>query len=143
MTRPTVLPVGPVLTRRALGALPLAAGRYLVAAYATPVPFHDYGVFTDLGVVTGIYLVTDAENHIRWLGQASRDDDLSARLGEHRRNPHKRAVFAHVRVLHLEDHTPGDALNAIEGKCADRLNLRGAMNPRVWPRADEWLRLVA
>lgn len=80
---------GPVLTRRALGTLPLAAGRFLVAAYATPVPFHDYEVFTDLGVVTGIYLVTDTENHIRWLGQASRDDDLSARLGEHQRNPHK------------------------------------------------------
>ncbi|MGW2721741.1 hypothetical protein [Streptomyces sp. NPDC001492] len=40
----------------------------------------DHELFTDLGVVTGIHLVTDAENHIRRLGQDKRDDDLGARL---------------------------------------------------------------
>ncbi|OXM61381.1 hypothetical protein CF165_38560 [Amycolatopsis vastitatis] len=140
----TALPAGPVLLRHVLGRLPLAAGRYGVASYLEPVPFADFERYADLGIVTGIYLITDIDRRVRWLGQASRDDDLVSRLADHWQDPAKRAVFTAVRVLHLRDHTPVAAVNAIEGKCADWLDLRSTMRPaRVWPQATDWLTLVA
>jgi hypothetical protein len=126
-----------------LGGLPLACGKYLKQAYLTALPWADRWKYDDLDIVTGIYLVTDTDGRLRWLGQASRDDDLLGRLGDHDRNSVKRAVFAKVRVLHLHDHTPLLALDAIEGKCADLLGARQVMKPRRWPSADGWASLVA
>jgi hypothetical protein len=94
-------------------------------------------------IVTGIYVVTDIENRVRWLGQASRKDDLTARLDHHNRQPERRAAFHQVRVVQLDDHTPPEALNSIEGWCADQLKLRGTMGPRRWPNSDNWATLVA
>ncbi|MFD8562962.1 hypothetical protein ACFV1N_37290 [Streptosporangium canum] len=127
------LPAGPVLTRPMLAALPLTAGRYLIAPYLAPTRFIDYEAFTELGILTAIYLITDSDSRIRWLGQASRDNGLTARLAEHHRAPGRRAVFATIRALHLHDHTPPGILNAIEGRCADQLQLRSVMAPRRWP----------
>lgn len=135
------LPAGPVLTRGAAAKWPQAAGRYLVQTHQ-PVWFRDFEIIAELDVVTGIYLITDPDGRIRWLGQASRDTDLVGRLAEHHANLAKRRVFSQVRVLHLQDHTPVPALNAIEGTCADWLRLRGTMPPRVWPSSAGWLALV-
>ncbi|MEZ7132645.1 hypothetical protein ACBR40_45545 [Nonomuraea sp. AD125B] len=129
----TSLPAGPVLTRPMLAALPLTAGPYLIAPYLAPTRFSDYEAFTELGILTAIYLITDSDSRIRWLGQASRDDGLAARLAEHHRDPGRRAVFATIRALHLHDHTPPRVLNSIEGRCADQLQLRSVMAPRRWP----------
>jgi len=139
----THLPVGPVLLQRELGKLPLAGGRWLRRSYLDPMVFADYPTLAAVGIVTAIYLVTDLDKRIRWLGQASRDDDLVGRLAAHYADEEKRCVFATLRVLHLADHTPPEAIDAIEGRCADRLGLRGTMGRRRWPRADNWLELVA
>jgi hypothetical protein len=139
----TVLPTGPLLTAPLLAGLALVGGRYLQATYLRPLPWADREHFNDLDVLTGIYLVTDIAGHLRWLGQASRLDGLTGRLDGHDRDPAKRAVFACVRVLHLDDLTPAEALDAIEGRCADLLGIRQCMKPRRWPPATNWLSLVA
>lgn len=140
---PVQLPPGPVLLRAALARLPLAAGRWLVAPRLEGIPFADYAVLDGAGVVTVVYLVTDTAKRIRWLGQASRQGELFARLADHAGDPGKRAAFSTVRYLHLDDYTPRAALDAIEGRCADLLALRGVMGRRQWPAADGWANLVA
>jgi hypothetical protein len=137
------LAVGPVLRRAPLSRLPLAAGRWLVAAHLRGMPFEDFPLLVDFGIVTGVYVVTDSQDRVRWLGQASRSDDLVGRLAAHAAVPARRATFVTLRFLHLDDYTPRPVLNVIEGRCADLLGLRGAMGSRQWPSADGWLRLVA
>jgi hypothetical protein len=143
VNRPAAVPAGPVLLSAPLRQLPLAAGRWLEHAYLKPMPFADYTDLADAGIVSGIYLVTDHLKRVRWLGQASRDDDLIARLGEHYADPAKASAFVTLRVLHLLDLTPPDTINAIEGRCADMLGLRGTMGVRRWPCADNWLERVS
>lgn len=140
---PSSLPAGPVLTRPLTAKLSLAAGSFLARTLLTPVLWTERWRYDQYAIVTGIYVVTDIENKVRWLGQASRKDDLPARLDSHHRQPERRAAFHHVRVVQLDDHTPVAALNAIEGWCADQLNLRHTMKPRRWPRSDNWAALVA
>jgi hypothetical protein len=143
VSRTAAVPAGPVLRTAPLRQLPLAAGRWLERAYLKPMPFADYPALANAGIVSGIYLVTDHLKRVRWLGQASRDDDLIARLGEHHADPAKARVFITLRVLHLLDLTPSAAINAIEGRCADVLGLRGRMGIRRWPCADDWLERVS
>ena len=143
MSRPAAVPAGPVLLSAPLRQLPLAAGRWLKHAYLKPMPFADYPDLAGAGIVSGIYLVTDHLKQVRWLGQASRDDDLIARLGEHYADPVKASAFVTLRVLHLLDLTPPNTINAIEGRCADVLGLRGTMGVRRWPCADNWLERVS
>lgn len=52
-------------------------------------------------------------------------------------------MFATLRFLHLADFTPPEVIDVIEGRCADLLKLRGTMDPRRWPTADDWLVRVA
>ena len=137
------VPAGPRLRMDGLARLPIAAGRYLAASYLDPVFFADYEQFEPLGIASAIYLITDPNQRVRWLGQANRNGDLVARLAEHARSREKAAVFATLRVLHLVDLTPPEVINVIEGRCADLLGLRGAMGPRCWPSGDNWLSLVA
>ncbi|WP_380282476.1 hypothetical protein [Kitasatospora purpeofusca] len=140
----TALPIGPTMTTPRLGGLPLACGRYLEQTYLrTAISWADRWRYADLDIVTGIYLITDAVDRLRWLGQASRSDGLLGRLDSHDHNPAKRVVFAKVRVLHLRDDTPPEALNAIEGRCADLLGIRQIMKPRRWPSSHNWLALTA
>jgi hypothetical protein len=143
VSRPSAVPAGPILRRAPLQQLPLAAGRWLEHAYLKPMPYADYSALASDGIVSGIYLVTDHIKRIRWLGQASRDDELIARLGEHYADPAKAKVFITLRVLRLLDLTPPDAINAIEGRCADVLGLRSTMGIRRWPCADNWLERVS
>ena len=143
MSRPVAVPAGPVLLSAPLQQLPLVAGWWLQYAYLKPMPFADYPALASTGIVSGIYLVCDHRKRVRWLGQASRDDDLIARLGEHYADPAKASVFITLRVLHLLDLTPPDTINAIEGRCADVLGLRGTMGIRRWPCADNWLERVS
>lgn len=93
-------------------------------------------------LLTSLYLVTDVSARVRWLGQASRDDDLVGRAA-HARDPERRPVFTTLRVLHLEDRTPGPVLDVSEGRCADLLGLRGRMGGRRWPSSANWARRVA
>ncbi|MFF2819580.1 hypothetical protein ACFVT9_29175 [Kitasatospora cineracea] len=139
----THLPVGPALTVPLLAMVSMAAGRHLQYAHLNPTPWADRSRFDDLDVLTAVYLVTDAAGRLRWLGQASRADGLTGRLNDHDAAPAKRAAFAAVRVLHLADHTPPEALDAIEGRCADVLGVRGGMRPLRWPPSTGWLSLVA
>lgn len=137
------VPAGPQVRGSTLARLPVAAGRYLAGSQLTPMPFSDYPSLEPREITCAIYLVTDLEDRVRWLGQASRDGGLIARLDEHSRSREKTAVFATLRFLHLIDFTPGEAIDAIEGRCADLLKLRGAMGPRRWPPSGNWLVRVA
>ena len=139
----TFLPVGPVLTRPRLWALPRTAGRYREEVLFKPVMWSERWRYEELDITTAIYLVSDIENRLRWLGQANRTDGLLARLARHNSDPAKRAVFAKIRVLRLADCTPPEAVDAIEGRCADVLRIREMMRPRVWPSARDWLALTA
>ncbi|MGW5721595.1 hypothetical protein ACWEVP_35850 [Amycolatopsis sp. NPDC003865] len=116
----------------------MAAGRWLVAPRLKPMLFSDHPLLADAGIVCGVYLITDEEARVRWLGQASRSAGLLQRLADHDRDEARHAVFATVRILHLDDHTPPLALDAIEGRCADLLELRGRMGSRRWPSSANW-----
>ena len=142
MTGAVLVPAGPRLRLAGLARLPIAAGRYLAADRLDPVFFSDYRMFEPLGIASAIYLITDSNRRIRWLGQANRNGDLVARLAEHARSREKTEVFTTLRVLHLIDRTPAEAIDSIEGRCADLLGLRGAMGPRRWPSSDAWQTLV-
>ncbi|MCD0445828.1 hypothetical protein LO763_19655 [Glycomyces sp. A-F 0318] len=138
-----VLPVGPTLTVGRLGALPGAAGRYLLQSRFDAVQWPQRWTFEEVDIVTAVYLISDSHDRLRWLGQVNRNDGLSGRLAQHHASAAKRAVFAKIRVLHLDDWTPSEALDAIEGRCADLLAIRVMMRPRVWPSAREWPAVVA
>lgn len=137
------LPAGPVLTDGRLGALPRAAGRYLEEVLFRPVRWSERWRYEELDITTAIYLVSDTEHRLRWLGQANRADGLLGRLDTHDSSPAKRKVFAKVRILRLTECTPPDAVSAIEGRCADILRIRDTMRPRIWPPADDWFTLVS
>jgi hypothetical protein len=74
------LPTGPMLRRVQVARLPLAAGRWLVQPYLEPTAFSDFRLLADVGIVASVYLITDGSGRVRWLGQASRNDDLVSRL---------------------------------------------------------------
>ncbi|MFC1233014.1 hypothetical protein [Streptomyces sp. Sce081] len=137
------LPTGPVLTDGRLGALPRAAGRYLDEVLFRPVRWAERWRYEELDITTAIYLISDTEHRLRWLGQANRADGLLGRLDRHDNNPAKRRAFARIRVLQLTDHTPPEAVDAIEGRCADLLRIRDVMRPRRWPPADDWFALTS
>ena len=143
MTGAVQVPAGPRVRNATLARLPIAAGRYLASSYLKPMSFSDYPLLEPTEITTGIYLITDLDQRVRWLGQANRDGGLIARLDEHARSREKAAVFATLRILHLVDLTPPDMVDVIEGRCADLLKLRGTMGPRRWPSADDWLARVA
>lgn len=52
-------------------------------------------------------------------------------------------MFTTLRVLHLEDRTPGPVLDVSKGRCADLLGLRARMGGRRWPSSANWARRVA
>ncbi|MEV7551983.1 hypothetical protein AB0N89_20390 [Amycolatopsis sp. NPDC089917] len=142
MTALDTLVPGPVLRSPELARLSPVGGKWLVENRFTPLRFTAFRVLENSGIVCGVYLITDEEDRVRWLGQACRNDDLVQRLANHHRKPTRRAVFASVRILHLIDHTPQQALNAIEGRCADLLKLREQMGRRRWPSSEGWLEAV-
>ncbi|KOV87592.1 hypothetical protein [Nocardia sp. NRRL S-836] len=129
---------GPVLLGRAVAKLPIVAGPWLTRAQLTPMPFADYPLLARGGIVCAIYLITDPQGRVRWLGQSNRADDLAGRMRQHDANPARQKVFAQLRFLHLHDFTPTKALDVIEGKCADVLRLRGTMGARRWPSSADW-----
>ncbi|MCC3762665.1 hypothetical protein K3N28_06230 [Glycomyces sp. TRM65418] len=136
------LPTGPILTVGRLGSLPGAAGRYFHQSLFEAIPWSRRWIFDDADIVTAIYLISDSQDRLRWLGQVNRNDGLPGRLAQHHTSPTKRAVFAKIRILHLADWTPPEAIDTIEGRCADLLQIRQSMRPRVWPSASAWPELV-
>lgn len=134
---------GPVLLGRTVAKLPIVAGRWLTRAWLTPMPFADYPLLAGGGIVCAIYLITDPQGRVRWLGQANRADDLVGRMRQHDAIPARQREFAQLRFLHLYDFTPTKALDVIEGKCADVLGLRGTMGARRWPSSAEWPHALA
>ena len=97
--------------------------------------------------VRELYLICDAQSRLVYVGQARRDGGVLARLDCHVRDPVKRLVFRDVRVLRLYDRADPDTVDAIEGRVADDLGLRGRLNTgrrrRTWPSAARWTELVA
>ncbi|MCK2245280.1 MULTISPECIES: hypothetical protein [unclassified Crossiella] len=137
MTRGRLV-AGPLLYRRNLARLPLVAGPLLVRAELTGIPFLDYQLQVGPDILSAIYLITDLQERVVWLGQASRVGGLLARLAQHERFAVRRRTFARLRYLHLHDHIAHAALDAIEGRCCDILGLRGTMGSRRWPSARGW-----
>jgi hypothetical protein len=133
----TGLMVGPRVSQRDLALLPMSGGRWLRRAHLAPVSVLRAGGSL-VGVLVGIYLVTDAEDRVVWLGQARREFGVAARLRDHIRHGDRLAVFEQVRVLELDEFTPPGALNACEGKAADVLRLRGRLGQRRWPESSGW-----
>lgn len=131
------------LTALRIERVRLAAGPWLVELVG-PVPF-DRRVAVD--VLVGIYLITDPEGRLVYLGQARRDGGVAARLDAHRRDAVKRSCFQSVYVLALHDAIDQSTVDAIEGRVADVLDLRGRLRSgrglRRWPIADRWTELVS
>ncbi|TDK26588.1 hypothetical protein E2F48_05205 [Arthrobacter crusticola] len=128
------------LSSRDLALFPMAAGKWLECAH-----LDGESVLTSralLRVQVGIYLVTDAQDRILWLGQALRSQGTAGRMREHLRHPSRLQSFRTVRILALDDFTPPECINSIEGKAADLLRLRGTLGPRRWPTADRWPELA-
>jgi hypothetical protein len=128
------------LSARDMALLPLAAGRWLERAYLGGEPIHESAALARVQV--GVYLVTDDQDRILWLGQALRDQGVAGRLREHLHQPARLKMFKTVRVLELNDFTPPECVNNIEGKAADLLRLRGTLGPRRWPTAERWPELA-
>ncbi len=93
----------------------MGAGHWLVPVRFEPMLFSGHPLRAEAGVVSGVYLTTDDE---------TRAAGLLQRFADHCRDPARHAVFATVWIVHLHDHTPPLALDAIEGRCADLLELR-------------------
>lgn len=141
MTMSVALPVGPSTNRFKRGWLRSAAGIYYVGdSLADPHPFCERWRFSDIQVA--IYLITDTNDRVRWLGQANRNKGLAARLHDHARYRDRLQVFSNVYYLQLADDTPSHIQDVIEGRCADTLALRDAMAPRRWPRSTDWVEHV-
>lgn len=121
----------------------MAAGPWL-AEIVGPVRFDRRTAFD---VLVGIYLITDPLGRLVYLGQARREGGVAARLDGHRREADKRSCFEHVHVLALHDRTDQPTINAIEGRTADVLGVRGRLGTgyrsRRWPAADRWTELVS
>lgn len=134
------VPLGPAVRTSHLLAARAAAGRWL----------HDDGCWTgptaDVRLIpytTGIYLIVNWDWRLVRLGQASRDDDVAARICEHLRHPGRAFHAARIHVVGLVDHTPESALSCIEGTVADILACRGRMGSQRWPPSSGWELLCA
>lgn len=95
-------------------------------------------------VLTGLYLVVDAEGRLRWLGKAQRDRGVGGRLRSHFRHPERVRVYAGVWVVEADPFSRRAAIKAAEGCAADLIGLRGRMGPRTWPVVthEQWLTAV-
>lgn len=137
---PGELVVGRKFRRRDRALLPLAGGRWIVGS---ALDGYDLEAAAPLAhYLAAVYLVTDANDCIVWLGQARRDAGLLARLRAHLSIPERARIFHRVRAIHLNDFTPALAVSAIEGRAADLLQLRGRLGARKWPTAEEWASLA-
>lgn len=122
----------------------LAAGPWRSGPVLGPVPFEDrYRIESTVG----IYLVTDRQGRLVYLGQARRDGGVRARLDGHAADAVKALVFAEVWVVALRDFTPAEVVSAVEGRVADDLAVRGRLRTadgrrRRWPGSGCWEELV-
>lgn len=131
---------GPTLSPRDVALLPLAAGKWLERAHLHGENIHTSGALARVKV--GIYVITDDQNRILWLGQALRDQGVAGRLRDHLQRRDRLRKFRTVRVLELRDFTPPECVSSIEGKAADLLQLRGTLGARRWPTAERWAELA-
>jgi hypothetical protein len=90
-------------------------------------------------VVAGLYLAVDGGGALRYLGQARRDGGVGARLRDHLQHPERVRVYAGVYVFEADEFRPSASLDAVEGKAADLLQLRGQVSGRRWPVPGDWL----
>jgi hypothetical protein len=133
------------LTGLRLAQVRAAAGPWQCGDLLGPVRFADrHGI----DVLVGIYLVCDEQGQLIYVGQARRNGGVLARLDGHAVERAKLDAFSDVWVLHLHDRTDQQTLDAIEGRIADELQLRGRLltdrgRARSWPSAARWPELVA
>lgn len=96
--------------------------------------------------LVGVYWIADEHGRLVYLGQARRNGGVSARLDEHANDLTKRDVFDRVWWVPLHDQTPAQVVNAVEGKLADLLGVRGKLRGhaglRIWPPSALWATLV-
>jgi hypothetical protein len=74
----STLVAGPVLLGRAVAKLPIVAGPWLTRAPLTPMQFADNPLLAGEGIVCAIYLITDPQGRVRWLGQVTGPTTSSA-----------------------------------------------------------------
>lgn len=116
-----------------------AAGPWLDALH-DPRPGCDWDQADSL---TAVYLGLDRDARIRYCGQSVRDSGVGQRVREHLANEQRRDMFATFVVVALHDLAPYEVVDAIEGRLADVLGLRGPGRGRRWPSAAAWPELVA
>ncbi|MYX12439.1 hypothetical protein GTY67_03205 [Streptomyces sp. SID8374] len=90
----------------------------------------------------GVYLVTDPQGRIVWLGKAAGGRGVAGRIRKHLAESWKRAVFHRVWVAPACDQISRSALEAAEGWAADALAMRTRMPHRAWPLSTNWLSLI-
>jgi len=93
--------------------------------------------------LTAVYLGLDRDHRVGYCGQCVRELGVGRRIREHLRHAGKRPLFASFVVVELHDLTPYEVVDAIEGRIADLLSLRGIVRGRRWPSANAWARLVS
>lgn len=133
------------LTGLRLAQVRAAAGPWQCGPLLGPIRFADRH---NLDVLVGIYLMSDEHRRLVYVGQARRDGGVLARLDGHVCDRVKRETFTELWVLRLHDRIDQQTVDAIEGRIADELGLRGRLltasgRARSWPSADHWSELVA
>ncbi|MFF9186424.1 hypothetical protein [Streptomyces misionensis] len=139
---------GPVVDTKVLRHTWTALGRLVRGGWPVPYSLESGQRAQTLAilneVLAGLYLVTDADGRLRWLGKAHRDGGVGARLRNHFGHPERARVFTKVFVIEADPFSPSTAIEAAEGRAADMIGLRGRMGPRTWPvvTEEQWLALV-
>jgi hypothetical protein len=85
----------------------------------------------------GVYLLADGDRRVLHLGQAHRGDGIGGRIAHHLAHPIRRRT-RFVGLVCLDEWTPKEALNAIEGKAAHHLGLRAYLPRDIWPDFSRW-----
>jgi hypothetical protein len=86
----------------------------------------------DLAMSTGVYVVCDALERVRYVGSVRRPQIISGldtRLREHLRDPVKRLTWHTVWVVPLHDETPIEVVRRLEG--AVGMDLRPLSSQRL------------
>jgi hypothetical protein len=129
----------PVLDGLRLLQVRRAAGPWL-RQLEDPRPAGDWRAAETL---TAVYLGIDRDGRVGYCGQCVRELGVGRRVREHLDQRSKRPLFDTFHVVALHDRTPREVVDAIEGKLADDLGLRGVLRGRCWPSSVGWPALVA
>ena len=95
----------------------------------------------DVSGRAGLYLLVDGSRRVVRLGQANRIHGVRSRIEEHLARPYG-VLVEHAWVVEVDELVDRQVLNAMEGRTADLLGVRGTMGRFRWPSGERWWDLV-